>query len=138
MKILIPVDGSPASTRAVQFIAGQASKFKDTPELHLLNVQHALPGTVKGVSAQAKEHHHDEGMKVLAAARKVLDDAKLAHKYHIGVGDLPEVVAHFVKDIGADQLVMGTRGVGSVASAVLGSGAAKVLGVVNIPVLLVK
>ena len=48
------------------------------------------------------------------------------------------MVAHFVKDIGCDQVVMGTRGMGSVANLVLGSGANKVLQMVDVPVLLVK
>jgi nucleotide-binding universal stress UspA family protein len=77
-------------------------------------------------------------MKALAAARKVLDDAKLAYKYHIGVGDVGEIVAHFVKEIGADQVVMGTKGAGAVANMIMGSAATKVLHSVPVPVLLVK
>ena len=138
MKILIPVDGSESSSRAVRFLVRQVANAKDVPELHLLNVQHALPGTIKGVAEQAKQHHHDEGVKALTAARKLLDGAKVAYKYHISVGEVGDVVAHFVKDIGCDQVVMGTRGMGSVANLVLGSGANKVLQMVDVPVLLVK
>ena len=68
----------------------------------------------------------------------MLDDAKVAYKYHISVGEVGDVVAHFVKDIGCDQVVMGTRGMGSVANLMLGSGANKVLQMVDVPVLLVK
>ena len=138
MKILLPVDGSENSTRAVQLVVKQAAGAKEAPELHLLNVQHPLPGTIRGVADQAKQYHHDEGMKALAAARKVLDDAKLAYKYHIGVGDVGEIVAHFVKEIGADQVVMGTKGAGAVANMIMGSAATKVLHSVPVPVLLVK
>ena len=50
MKILMPVDGSETSARAVQFVVKQALNSKELPELHLLNVQHSLPGTIKGVA----------------------------------------------------------------------------------------
>ena len=138
MKILLPVDGSETSARAVQFVLKQALNSKQAPEMHLLNVQHPLPGTIKGVADQAKQYHHDEGIKALTHARKLLDDAKVAYKYHIGVGEMGEVVAHFVKDLKCDQVVMGTRGMSSVANMVLGSGATNVLHLVDVPVLLVK
>jgi nucleotide-binding universal stress UspA family protein len=138
MKILLPVDGSETAARAVHFMVKQAQNSKEVPELHLLNVQHSLPGTISGVADQAKQYHHDEGIQALANARKLLDDAKLKYTYHISVGELGEVVAHFVNDLKCDQVVMGTRGMSSVANMVLGSGANKVLHLVNVPVLLVK
>lgn len=138
MKILLPVDGSETSARAVQFVVKQVQNSKEAPELHLLNVQHALPGTIKGVADQAKQYHHEEGIKALSNARKLLDDAGAKYAYHISVGELGEVVAHFVNELKCDQVVMGTRGMSAVASVVLGSGANKVLHMVNVPVLLVK
>ncbi len=138
MKILLPVDGSETSARAVQFMIKQVQNSKDVPDLHLLNVQHALPGTIKGVADQARQYHHDEGIKALANARKLLDDATIKYEYHISVGEVGEVVAHFVKDLQCDQVVMGTRGMSSMANMVLGSGANKVLHLVNVPVLLIK
>lgn len=138
MKILLPVDGSESSSRAVQFMLKQVLNSKEVPELHLLNVQHSLPGTIKGVADQAKQYHHEEGLKALASARKALDDAKVKYSYHISVGEVGEVVAHYVDDLKCDQVVMGTRGMGSVANLVLGSGATKVLHLVHVPVLLVK
>jgi nucleotide-binding universal stress UspA family protein len=138
MNILLPVDGSETSARAVHLVVKQALNSKEAPELHLLNVQHSLPGTIKGVADQAKQYHHDEGVKALVNARKLLDDAKVPYTYHIGVGEVGEVVAHFVNDLKCDQVVMGTRGMSSVANMVMGSGATKVLHLVNVPVLLVK
>jgi nucleotide-binding universal stress UspA family protein len=116
----------------------QANSFKEPTEVHLLNVQHPFPGTIKGVSDQAKQYHQEEGIKALANARKLLDDAKVKHSYHISVGDVGEIVAHFVSELKCDQVVMGTRGMGSVANMVLGSAAIKVLHLVKVPVLLVK
>lgn len=138
LKTLIPVDGSANSDRAVQFLMKQAGNSKEPFEIHLLNVQHPFPGTIKGVGDQAKQYHHDEGIKALASARKLLDDAKVNYTFHISVGEVGEVVAHFVRDLKCDQVVMGTRGMSSVANMVMGSSATKVLHLVDVPVLLVK
>jgi nucleotide-binding universal stress UspA family protein len=136
-KILIPADGSDASNRAVQYMIKQVGNAKEPLDIHLLNVQHALPGTV-GEGAQAKQYHHDEGVKALATARKLLDDAKVKYAYHISVGEIGEVVAHFVNELKCDQVVMGTRGMGAVGNMLMGSAATKVLNLVKVPVLLVK
>ena len=136
-KILLPADGSETSNRAVQYLVKLASNAKEPLDIHLLNVQHAFPGTV-GEGAQAKQYHHDEGVKALATACKVLDDAGVKYAYHISVGDIGEVVAHFVNELKCDQVVMGTRGMGAMANMVLGSAATKVLNLVKVPVLLVK
>ncbi len=138
LKTLIPVDGSDNSVRAVQFLLKQAGNSKQPFEIHLLNVQHPFPGTIKGVSDQAKKYHHDEGMKALANACQLLDNAKVKYTYHIGVGEVGEVVAHFVNELKCDQVVMGTRGMSSIANMVLGSAATKVLHLVQVPVLLVR
>lgn len=138
LKTLIPVDGSDNSIRAVQFLLKQVGNSKEPFEIHLLNVQHPFPGTIKGVAEQAKQYHHDEGMKALANARKLLDDVQVKYAYHIGVGEVAEMVAHFVNELKCDQVVMGTRGMSSIANMVLGSAATKVLHLVQAPVLLVK
>jgi len=138
LKTLAPVDGSDCSLRAVKWLIRQAKNCKEPLEIHLLNVQHPFPGTIRGVAGQAKKHHHDQGIKSLAKARSLLDAAKLDYSYHIGVGDVGDVVAQFVRELKCDQVLMGTRGLGSVANMVLGSAASKVLHLVKVPVLLVK
>lgn len=138
LRVLIPVDGSENSLRAVKFLIRKAPLYKEPLELHLLNVQHPFPGTIRGVHQEAERFHHDEGAKALAQARKTLDAAGLKYVYHISVGDSGEVIAHFVKDQKIEQVVTGTRGLGSVANMLLGSVANKVLHLIDVPVLLVK
>ena len=138
LRVLIPVDGSANSLRAVKFVIRKASLYSEPLELHLLNVQHPFPGTIQGVHELAERHHHDEGIKALAKARKALDAAGLKYLYHISIGDSGEVIAHFVREMRIEQVVMGTRGLGAVANMLLGSVANKVLHLVDVPVLLVK
>lgn len=138
LRVLIPVDGSDNGNRAVKFVIRKAPLYKEPLEIHLLNVQHSFPGTVSGVHQQAQEVHRQEGLKALAPARKLLDDAGVTYAHHIGVGDAAEVIAHYVKDKRIEQLVMGTRGLGSVSGLLLGSVVTNVIQLVDIPVLLVK
>jgi nucleotide-binding universal stress UspA family protein len=138
LKTLIPIDGSANADRAVALVIKQAADSKEPIEIHLLNVQHPFPGTIKGVAEQARQYHHDEGAKALTNARKLLDDAKLKYTYHISVGDSAEIIAHFVKDLKIDQVFMGTKGAGAMANMLMGSVATKVLHLVEVPVVLVK
>lgn len=137
LRTLVPVDGSENSLRAVEFLIKKATLFRGSLVIHLLNVQHPFPGTVRGVHAQAQKEHHDEGLRVLADARKLLDDAGVRYEFHIIVGDAPRVIAQFVTDHGIEQVVMGSRGLGTVAGMLLGSVTTKVLHLVRVPVLLV-
>jgi len=138
LRVLIPIDGSENSLRAVRLVIRKAPLYKEPLEIHLLNVQHPFPGTIRGVHKEAEQFHHEEGLKALAAARKLLDDAGVKYAYHISVGEASEVIAHYVRDKKIEQIVMGTRGAGPVANMLLGSVATKVLHRVDVPVLLVK
>lgn len=138
LKVLIPVDGSDNSKRVVKHTIDKAALYKDAVEIHLLNVQHPFPGTIRGVKEQADQYHREEGEKALAGARKLLDKAGLKYSCHISVGDAAEVIARFAKEHKVDQIIMGTRGAGAVANMLLGSVASKVLHLVEVPVLLVK
>jgi nucleotide-binding universal stress UspA family protein len=138
LKVLVPVDGSKNCLRAVQYLIDQAPLYKDPNDIHLLNVQHAFPGTVRGVREEAEKFHRDEGIKALADARKLLDGAGIKYEYHIIVGEAAEAIVQFVKQHKLDQMVMCTRGMGAVANMLLGSVASSVLQASEVPVVLVK
>ncbi len=140
-RILVPVDGSDTSLRAVDFLQTNMGMLKTPPEVHLLNVQAALrQGVTAFVSKeQIDSYHRDEGMKALAAARAKLDAAKQPYQFHIGVGEDPaQVIARYVQEKKCDQVVMGTRGLGSVAGMLLGSVTTKTIHLVEVPILLVR
>ena len=138
LKVLVPIDGSTNCLRGVQYVIEQSTLYKEPVEIHLLNVQRPFPGTVRGVREEADKFHHDEGIKALAAARKLLDAAGLQYAYHINVGEAAESIARLVKEKKLDQVVMCTRGMGAVANLMLGSVAAKVLHLIEVPLTLVK
>ncbi|MGX2029903.1 MULTISPECIES: universal stress protein [Methylocaldum] len=140
LRVLVPVDGSENSIRAVDHVLKKAAWYKEPLEIHLLNVQHPLHGEVRMFldAEQIRAFHHDEGTKALESARKILDGAGLPYIVHIGVGNPAEVIVQYAKEKACDQIVMSARGLGSVAALLMGSVATKVIHLSEVPVLLVK
>jgi nucleotide-binding universal stress UspA family protein len=137
--ILVPVDGSDNSDRAVKHALDMVATGL-VAELHLLNVQPNLRGAVSTFvnREQIQDHHREEGNKALASAVELARQASVQPKLHIGVGRQGEVVNDFVDKIGASLVVMGTRGHTGLAGVLLGSVAQEVIAHVSVPVTLVK
>ncbi len=141
MKILIPIDGSENSLRALRYLLEQRAEYRDVPELHLLNVQSAVAsGAVKMFihDDQLRQYYQEEAGKALHEARKLLDDAGVAYRHHIVVGEVGPSIARFAREHGCAKIVMGTRGLGAVSSAIVGSVTTQVIQYADRPVLLVK
>jgi nucleotide-binding universal stress UspA family protein len=140
LKILVPVDGSESSARAVGHLVKIVAWYKDPPEIHLLNVQHPLSGDVGRFldSGQVRDFHREEGMKALESARTLLDGAGIAYVIHIGVGTAAGIITQYAREKQCDQIVMGCRGYGSFASLFMGSVATEVIRNSEAPVLVVK
>jgi nucleotide-binding universal stress UspA family protein len=140
--VLVPVDGSEASNRAVEHVLKRIGLCKDAVEIHLLNVQRGVPGG-SAVSSHVghdalRQHHQEEAMKALAPAMQKLDAAGVRYVHHIAVGEPADIIVHFAKEKQCDEILMGTRGLGGAASLLLGSVATQVIHLANVPVLLVK
>ena len=140
LRLLVAVDGSGHSSRAVERAINEIRRYKEAAEIHLVNVQHPLPAPAAEQAGphQVHELHREEGLKALAEARRRLDAAGVKYHYHIGVGDAAEVIAGYIREKGCNEVVMGTRGQGSVSNLLLGSVATKLLELSPVPVLLVK
>ncbi|MDH5534977.1 MAG: universal stress protein [Betaproteobacteria bacterium] len=138
LRVLLPVDGSENSDRAVKALIRQLPLFREVPEVHLMNVQHPFPGTVHRVQHLAEQAHREEGLRALASARKLLEDAGVRYTQYIGVGDVAGLIARYVKDNNIKQIAMGTRGRSAIVGLLLGSTTQKVVHLTDVPVLLVK
>lgn len=141
MNILLPVDGSENALHAVRHVIAMKDQFREPISVNLLNVQ--LPvasGAVKMFISQQQlnDYYRDEGMKALKDARALLDNAGIAYQHHIGVGETAATIVGYAKDKQCQQIVMGTRGAGSFSGTLLGSVAARVVHLADVPVLLVK
>lgn len=140
LKMLVPVDGSVPSSRAVDHLIKKLNWYKGGVEIHLLNVQHPFPAYVASHIGhdQVQQYHREQGLAALADARKKLDVAGVKFHYHIGVGDEADLIVRYAREQACDQIVMGTRGAGSVSNLLLGSVATKVIHLSEVPVVLVK
>ncbi len=141
MKILLPVDGSECSMRAVDHLLTHISWFRDVPEIHLLHVHPPIPiGRVQAHIGKETlhEYYREDSQEHLTAAQARLDAAERFHTTHIHVGMPAEVISKMAGDLQCDLIIMGAHGRGALANMVMGSVASRVLHLASCPVLLVK
>ena len=141
MKILLPVDGSECSMRAVDHILTHISWFREMPEIHLLHVQSPIPiGRVQAHIGKDTLHdyYREESQTLLTPVQTRLDAAERFHTTHIHVGQPAEVIGKMADELQCDLIIMGAHGRGVLASMVMGSVATRVLHLAKCPVLLVK
>ena len=134
LRVLVPVDGSESSTRAVQ-TAVQLYERLAKVEVLLLHVEvvDGVPATALGDGGQRAAVPAD----ALLRAKSLLDAAGVPHTSEIRRGYVPPVIAQYADAMRCDAIVMGTRGLGSTGD-VVGSIARQVIALSDLPVTLVK
>jgi nucleotide-binding universal stress UspA family protein len=140
-KVLLAVDGSECSDRAVRWTISVIAAMNRPARLDVVTVQPAInAGGIRSfVGNEAIEtYQREEGDRCLASARAALDAAKVAYTPHILLGPIGQSIADFATQNGCDGIVMGTRGLGGVSGLVLGSVATQVIQVATVPVTLIK
>ena len=140
--VLIPVDGSECSLRAVGLVIAKRNRYSRPDELavHLVNIQPPLPHDVTRFAShqQVAEYQRSESDQHTEAARHQLEAAHVPYTYHHSVGNVAEEIAALAERLGCDQIVMGTHGYNALAEFFLGSITAKVIHLSKVPILLVK
>jgi nucleotide-binding universal stress UspA family protein len=140
-KLLLAVDGSECSARAVRWTIEAIGEMKVPSELHVVTVQPAIAsGDVRRFvgSETIERYQREEGDKALAAARALLDEAKVAYTPHILIGQVAQTITDFASQNGCSAIIMGTRGLGGVSGLVLGSVASQVIHLASVPITLIK
>jgi nucleotide-binding universal stress UspA family protein len=140
-KILIPIDGSPASLRALDF-AIQRLAQSEGASLVLLYVQNLGAIDIAGASAAIPDYFSDA---VSQASAEALNDAvtkcegsQIAFKTIARPGRIAATIAEIARQEGVGQIVMGTRGLGGVQGLLLGSVATQVIHLADVPITLIK
>lgn len=139
-QVLLAVDGSDHALEAVRYLCGLA-KSGQSISAWLVNVQIPIVSAYirRFVSRDMIEmYHQEEGADALRAATKVLTDAGVPFQSQIHVGHVAETIVQLAGQLGSDRIVMGARGMGTLAGLVLGSTAYKVLHTARVPVTLVR
>jgi universal stress protein A len=136
-RVIWATDGSEHADRALPFAAGVAEN--DGAELHVVHVVEKLvSGRASGLDAFGNE---DEiKAKVEQQAKTVGAENDVTTSIHI-VGGLStriaDRIAEIAQDVGADLIVVGTRGHGGLGSLLLGGVTQRLLHVSRCPVLAV-
>lgn len=139
-RIIIAVDGSPPAQKALEVGLDLASTQKAAVTLvHFSPVAHAL------FDANPAEGPTQDEIKAAdpvlraaaetAGAHGIPADVEIADEH--GTSDIAASIAGIAEGLDADMIVVGTRGRGAVASAVLGSVSHGLLGLSTIPVVVV-
>lgn len=141
-RILLAVDGSEHSRKAVEQVLAMSKESRDPQslEVHLANVQPSLPGDVSPhVSRESMAgFHHEQAEQALKTAREMLQGAGLRVMEHEAVGNAGPVLAEMASQQGCDLIVLGSRGLGATSAALVGSVAQSTMEHATVPVLLVK
>jgi nucleotide-binding universal stress UspA family protein len=139
-KILIPIDFSPHSARALETGIALAKKFG--ARLHLLHCYQIQVGAISPYGVVIPESF-DRDIRE-AAGRQLGEwrDKAAAQKLEVEAEISPsfpsEAIASTAERIGADLIVMGTRGLSGIKHVLLGSVAERTLRIAPCPVLTLK
>ena len=140
--ILVPVDGSETSTKAVVKAVGLAKAFGSV--VTVLYVIDPYPFTGVGADfaygqAQYLSAATAEANQALDEAKKVFEDAGVQVSTLVGEGHaVHEGIGRVLSSVDADLIVMGSHGRRGLEKLMLGSVTQRVLGVVHVPVLVVR
>lgn len=131
--ILVPVDGSEHSQKAIEFAADWAKTHDG--QLHLLHVPEPMTGdevlVLGGASLTlhaTREELEEAGHEILKAAVEVAQNAgQKKVETSLVIGDPAHKIIAKAEELGADMIVLGTRGLGEWKSLMLGSVSHKVM-----------
>lgn len=139
MKILLAVDGSPASVRAARHAARLAKAMAEPPTLVVFHADLPLPRIAAlelGVQGTA-DYHADNADHALRAVRTALRRARVAFTEKVVVAEPAAAIVRHARAARVDMVVMGTRGRGAIEGLLLGSVARKVVAGAGVPVAVV-
>jgi nucleotide-binding universal stress UspA family protein len=141
-KILIPVDGSPASLRAVDFALEMAARSPGT-SLVLLHVSNIPAIDLAGAFDETatdwiQEAASQASAKALKGAIAKCRSANYVFETLTSSGQTAETIAEVARKEGVGHIVMGTRGLGGIKGLLLGSVATQVIHLAEVPITLIK
>ncbi len=140
MKILLPVDGSEVSLKAVRLAISLLQRGL-SGSVVLANVQEpaTLYEMVVAPDTEVLERVSTAaGVDTLAPAEALLINAGVVYEREIASGDPAHTIVDIVERYSCDLVIMGARGASALRSALLGSVSNEVLHAAHVPVMIVK
>ncbi|MNJ32267.1 universal stress protein [Pseudomonas alkylphenolica] len=142
-KILVAIDGSEHSERAVQYLIGliqDGGLLGGSVEVHLINVQPLLPTRIAHgmLDDEIDRYYGEKSAEDSKKAVALLKQEGIALTFHALQGDAASRIVACSQSLGCDGIILGSHGNGFLAGIFLGSVAAKVIQLSDIPITLVK
>lgn len=140
-KLLVPVDGSTASLRALK-VAVSLARLSPNASLHLVHVHEEpliygeIAVYVPREKMEALQRAHSDGILDIAEAE--LRDSGVRHTREVLSGPIAPTIAAHAERLGCDAIVMGRHGKTALGDLLMGSVALKVLHATRLPVMLVR
>lgn len=140
MKIILPIDGSEFTKKALAFLVTHENLCGPDDELVVLNVQPPVPPRVKRMlgSSAVNEYHESEARRVIDPIERFLKRHAIHYSTRWVVGTPAAEILKAVTKEKAHMIVMGTHGHGLLGRAIMGSVAQRVVTDADVPVMLVK
>ena len=140
MRVLLAVDGSKFTKKALAFLVTHETLMGPDAELIVLNVQIAVSPRVKTMlgAATVRAWHTEEAGKVLDPIRNFLSRHKIPFRASWVAGTPATQIAQAAKREKVHMVVMGTHGRKGFVRALLGSVAESVVRASTCPVLTVR
>lgn len=135
-KILVPIDGSECSMRALQRAKDLGEYYK--AEITLLSVIDNKRFLSFEFLQDLIDSETEESQKVLLEASKVLEGYPYGFETTIKQGDIADEIINMAEENDFDQIVIGSRGLGTFARALLGGVSQKVVSHADTNVIVVK
>jgi nucleotide-binding universal stress UspA family protein len=138
-RILVATDGSPSSTEAVAFgVELAADHAAELIFVHVVPTLDVVPATGFGIGGAFPHEVDERDRTLLDEAAAVAAEHEIVSTTAMLRGDaVDEIVAH-ADSQDVDLIVVGSRGHGAIASALLGSVSRGVLAESKRPVLIVR
>jgi nucleotide-binding universal stress UspA family protein len=141
MRIMVAVDGSSNSLRAVKYAIKLANQLRSQTSVTLVNVHDDNPLSMVKMHVgnnAVRDYLIEISEKELKSALKILDRSNIKHSCIIELGHVATKICEIARSEKMDLIIMGAKGRSVAADIFLGSVSQRVSVIAKQPVLLIK
>ncbi len=136
-KILVPMDGSKHSFKALDMAITLAKQF-DATIVGLCAIPLEPPIFIPGMTSHFKAKITEGAKKFLEEAKNISEQNQVEFKYYIAYENPTKYVSEFANNREFDLIVIGSHGHGALREVLLGSVAHSTIHRAKTPVLVIK
>lgn len=137
-KVLLAVDGSEHAAHAAK-VAGDLVRSVKAKELRIVIAYESIPVYLGEPNMQhAIDHRLHESQDILQEAESKVGEIPAELHSELIEGQISDAILEVAKTRHSDLIIMGSRGLGRLAGALLGSNSQKVVSEAPCPVLIVR